>query len=63
MDQYTKVSERIHAYPYSSTVFVPENHENQYHVSEIRIASQKFQILSLMKKTEKTKTHCFFDFS
>ena len=41
----------IHAYHYSSTVFVPENHENQSCILEIRLASQKFWILSFMKKT------------
>ena len=35
----------------TTTVFVPENRENQWCVLEIQIASQKFQTLSFMKTT------------
>ena len=42
----------IHAYHYGSTVFVPENHQNQQDVPEIRIASQEFRILSFMKQQQ-----------
>ena len=45
----------IHAYRYGSTVFVLENHENQWRVPEIWRGSQKFQILSFMKKKRREK--------
>ena len=42
----------IHAYRYGSTMFVPENHQNQLGVPEVQIASQKFWILSFMKQQQ-----------
>ena len=52
--------EGMHVYCHGFTLFVPENHDSQQRVLEIRIASQKFQILSFMKNNNK---HCLFDFS
>ena len=48
MSRIIVLTSYIHAYHYGSTIFIPENHENQQGVPEIRIASQKFQILSVM---------------
>ena len=56
-DLHAASGEGIHVYCHGFTLFVPENHDCQQRVLEIRIASQKFQILSFMKK------HCLFYFS
>ena len=47
----------IHAYCYSYIIiFLPENNQNQEGIPEIRIASQKFWILSFMTQEQQTNT-------
>ena len=50
-DLHAESGEGIPVYCHGFTLFVPENHDSQQRVLEIRIASQKFQILSFMKNT------------
>ena len=51
----------LHAYCYGLTVFVPENHGNQWRVPEILIASQKFPDPVIYEKKTIDK-HCLFRF-